>query len=189
MAPAAALLLLVAFTSVAWTQQTPPENSADALAIVRRALDALGGLDRVRALKIVTVRGSGSEFRSAEVQGWSPDKVSRAPHEETLVADFHGQRVSYENRTGRPDGSTRWRRFIYAGGDRAWVEFTSRMADWRPHPRAEEDRRELFRRIPHYLLLEAADNAARLRRLPDTSAAAFTCSRTGCQAGPKRCSC
>jgi glyoxylase-like metal-dependent hydrolase (beta-lactamase superfamily II) len=128
-------------------------------------------LDRIRALRSVTVRGSGSEFRSAEVQGWSPDTVSRAAHEETLVADFHGQRVSYEHRTGRHDGSTRWRRFIYAGGDRAWVEFTSRTADWRPHPRAEEDRRELFRRIPHYLLLEAADNAARLRRLPDTSAA------------------
>jgi len=170
-----ALLLTFATQSVlVHAQQSGPAAEAagadEARALVQRALEVLGGEPRVRAIVTVEVQGAGAEFRAAEVQGWSPGKPTRAEHRETLVADFPGERVSHEYRTGRHDGSTRWRRFIYAGGDRAWVEFTSRTASWAPHPRAAEDRRELFRRIPHYILLEAWDNPAGLDLLPDSAA-------------------
>jgi glyoxylase-like metal-dependent hydrolase (beta-lactamase superfamily II) len=167
----AVLLLLIPAGAHAQAEDSTAEITPDAASIVSRALDQLGGLERVRAIATLQIRGGGAEFRSAEVQGWSPERVSRAPHEEILVADFRGQRVAHEYRTGRHDGSTRWRRFIYARGDRGWVDFTSRTADWGSHPRADEDRRELFRRVPHYLLLEASENPAGLRRQADSLAA------------------
>jgi hypothetical protein len=167
----AVLLLLMPAGAHAQAADSTIELAPDAASIISGALDELGGLERVRAIATLEIRGSGAEFRSAEVQGWSPERVSRAPHEETLAADFRGPRVAHEYRTGRHDGSTRWRRFIYTQGDRGWVEFTSRTADWGSHGRADEDRRELFRRVPHYLLLEASENPAGLRRLADSAAA------------------
>ncbi|MGH7627860.1 MAG: hypothetical protein ACREOF_00400 [Gemmatimonadales bacterium] len=139
---------------------------------IRLALRALGGEDQVRAIATIEIQGTGAEFRAAEIQGWKPGSRMRSEHRETLVADFPNQRVSHEYRTGRHDGSTRWRRFMYAGEERAWIEFTNRIADRRPHPRAAEDRRELFRRIPHHLPLEAWDHPEGLRMLPDTTTGA-----------------
>lgn len=145
-------------------------TAADARNRIERALEVLGGEARVRAIATIEIQGTGVEFRAAEIQGWKPGSRTRSEHRETLVADFPNARVSHEYRTGRHDGSTRWRRFMYAGEQRAWIEFTNRIADRAPHPRAAEDRRELLRRIPHYLLLEAWDHPEGLRTLPDTTA-------------------
>jgi glyoxylase-like metal-dependent hydrolase (beta-lactamase superfamily II) len=169
---AALLLACAAHVAALHAQGTAPADRTaadDARAYIQQALEALGGERRVRAIATVEVQGTGAEFRAAEGQGWSPGKATRAEHRETLVADFPRERVSHEYRTARHDGSTRWRRFIYAGGDRAWAEFTSRTASWAPHPRAADDRRELFRRLPHYILLEAWDNPAGLTLLPDST--------------------
>ncbi len=145
-------------------------TAADARNRIERALEVLGGEARVRAIATIEIQGTGVEFRAAEIQGWKPGSRTRSEHRETVVADFPNARVSHEYRTGRHDGSTRWRRFMYAGEQRAWIEFTNRIADRAPHPRAAEDRRELLRRIPHYLLLEAWDHPEGLRTLPDTTA-------------------
>jgi glyoxylase-like metal-dependent hydrolase (beta-lactamase superfamily II) len=149
-------------------QDSARAGSPDALAQIRRAVAALGGDARIEAIRSLEIHGTGAEYRGAEVQGWSPGKPTRTDHRERIVADFNGERVAHEYRTGRHDGSTRWRRFIYAGDERAWVEFSNRIAGRGPHPRAAEDRRELFRRIPHYLLREASQHPARLQSLPDT---------------------
>ncbi len=163
------LALAASVPSVSAQQPEPADSAGEPRTRIQRALEALGGEQRIRAIGTIEVQGTGAEFRAAEVQGWSPGKPTRSEHRETLVADLAQERVSHEYRTARHDGSTRWRRFIYAGGNRAWVEFTSRTASQAPHTRAAEDRRELFRRIPHYILLEAWDNPAGLRLLPDSS--------------------
>jgi hypothetical protein len=148
-APSALLLALALPFALLPAQDSVAQVAApDAREHIRRALDALGGEERIRAIQTIEIQGTGAEYRGAEVQGWSPAKPTRTDHRETLVADFAHARVSHEYKTGRHDGSTRWRRFIYAGEERAWVEFSNRIADRGPHPRAAEDRRELFRRIP-----------------------------------------
>ena len=157
-------------------------GAGEARAQIQRALEVLGGEQRVRAIATVEVQGDGGGVPRRGSAGLEPGQAHPAPSTGRRSSPIsRSERVSHEYRTGRHDGSTRWRRFIYAGGDRAWVEFTSRTASWAPHPRAAEDRRELFRRIPHYILLEAWDNPGRAQacfRTPRRATAAGTSSRT-----------
>ena len=102
-------------------QSEPPATRVDqdARRKVEAALDALGGAARLRSLVSVVIRAEGREHRSAEAQGYDPERVTDAPHEETVVAYLSEEKFLYEHKTGRHDGTTRHRRWSYVGGERA----------------------------------------------------------------------
>ncbi|MGH9900682.1 MAG: hypothetical protein ACRD68_02465, partial [Pyrinomonadaceae bacterium] len=108
--------------------QSPAPSDADARRKIEAALDALGGAARLRAITSLTVRTKGREHRSAEAQGYHPDKVTDAAHEETIVVYPSGDKLLYEHKTGRHDGTTRWRRWAYTGDERLVADFVEHFA-------------------------------------------------------------
>ena len=129
---------------------------------VEAALEALGGAARLRSLVSVVVRAEGREHRSAEAQGYDPERTTDAPHEETVAAYFSEERLLYEHKTGRHDGTTRHRRWSYNGDERTVVDFVEHFASARRYDAARAERLRRARRVPHLLLLEAAANPAGL---------------------------
>ncbi|HWS88291.1 MAG TPA: MBL fold metallo-hydrolase [Pyrinomonadaceae bacterium] len=134
----------------------------DARRKVDAALEALGGAARLRSLASVVVRAGGREHRSAEAQGYDPERTTDAPHEETVVAYFSEEKLLYEHKTGRHDGTTRHRRWSYVGDERTVVDFVEHFAAARRYDAARAERLRRARRVPHLLLLEAAANPANL---------------------------
>lgn len=155
-------------TSAASAQSTDSIAAARGRAQIARAYTVLGGDSVARRIVTIDVRGSGTEWRSAEVQGPSPGRETPTPHEEWIVADLREDRVSHEYRTQRHDGSLRWRRFMYDGEERVFGDFVGRSAGRGHAPASAETRRELTRRFPHLLLAEVAANGASVRALGDS---------------------
>jgi glyoxylase-like metal-dependent hydrolase (beta-lactamase superfamily II) len=135
---------------------------------VARAFAVLGGDSVLARIATLDVRGTGTEWRSAEVQGRSPDHETPTPHEEWIVADVRRERLVHEYRTPRHDGSLRWRRFIYDGEERIVGDFVNRSAGRGHAPSAAQSRRELRRRFPHLLVAEVVANSASVRALGDS---------------------
>jgi glyoxylase-like metal-dependent hydrolase (beta-lactamase superfamily II) len=131
-----------------------------------QALSALGGLERLRNLNSLYFKGKGSEFRSADLQGPDPSTPTRTFHEETTAVIPAEQKILYEQRTGRHDGSFRWRRWMYAGEERTIVDHQDDLiSQLRRDPAAATERARMARSIPHLLLLEAATQRTSLRWL------------------------
>lgn len=140
--------------------QTPARPDERARKLIADALDALGGPERVRSLRSILVRTKGVEHRSAEVQGYDPEGQTASAHEETLAALPAAARLSYEHRTGRHDGTVRHRRWMLAGDERTVIDFVTGGVYPGRGASVAQQRARLARRVPHLLLLEAADSAA-----------------------------
>lgn len=150
------------------TQQSTGANDKSGQVVLERALQALGGLDRLKQIDSIYLKGKGSEFRSADLQGPDPDTPTRASHEETVAVLPSQNRLLYEHRTARHDGSFRWRRWIYAGEQRTVLDLRDDfISNVQRDPSAARERARLSRIIPHLLLIEAAGNSAQLQRAAD----------------------
>ena len=143
-----------------WRNEHPRSGNApagSAPAIVRRAIEALGGRDRLEALDEWVVAGEGRENLSAELQGESPSAPTWRPHEETIAVVRRSGAVGWERRTPRNDGSLRFRRFVESPEALGVVDWTTGSSYRDPVPVPEPARRALMRRVPHLLLLEAGE--------------------------------
>ena len=159
---ALALCLTLLVCPVAHARQTGAQVDEDARRKVEAALDALGGAARLRSLVSVVIRAEGREHRSAEAQGYDPERATDTPHEELVVAYFSEEKLLYEHKTGRHDGTTRRRRWSYDGDERTVVDFVEHFAAARRYDAARAERLRRARRVPHLLLLEAASNPGSL---------------------------
>ena len=137
----------------------------DARRTLDAALDALGGAERLKALASIVITTKGREHRSAEAQGYDPERETDAAHEELIVVVPAKEKFLYEHKTGRHDGTTRWRRWSYEGDERTISDFVARFAGARRYEGARAERLQRERRVPHLLLLEAARHAANLSSL------------------------
>src|SRR5262245_33914549 len=90
-----------------------------------RAVQALGGADRLAAFDEWKVAGEGRENLSAELQGREPDVPTWRPHVESVAVDRRRGSVAWERRTPRNDESLRWRRFIYTPDSMGVVDWTA----------------------------------------------------------------
>lgn len=158
--------LIVGFiiSSAVFSSALVSPQDQKALQTLEQALQALGGIDRLRNLDSVFFKGSGSEFRSADLQGPDPSTPVKTSHEETTAAFPSQQKILYEQRTGRHDGSFRWRRWMYAGEERTVIDVHDDLiSQVRRDPSAATERARIARIIPHLLLLEAATQTSNLR--------------------------
>ena len=155
------LLLLIATATSAHNPEVQDQRAQQTL---ENALQALGGLERLRSLNSILFKGKGSESRSADLQGPDPSTPISASHEETTAAFPSQQKILYEHRTGRHDGSFRWRRWMYAGEERTVIDVQDDLiSQVRRDPSAATERARIARTIPHLLLLEANDQKTNLR--------------------------
>lgn len=152
------LLSLANFPLPTYAQE-PIENESRAIRLLRRSLDALGGLERLRALKTIYLAGKGVENLTANVQGLHPENETIRTHEESMAVQIQGSDVAYERRTPRNDMSIRWRRTLFRGDERIFADWVSLGYSSRSLPSDQLERDGLRRRIPHVLLLEAAQRS------------------------------
>jgi glyoxylase-like metal-dependent hydrolase (beta-lactamase superfamily II) len=130
-------------------------------AVLDSALAALGGTSRIESVESWDVAGAGRENLTAEVQGVSPDEPTWRPHEERIGVDNRTLAVAWHRRTPRNDGSVRWRRMIRTPDESGFVDYVAGFGVLRPRPTPEGERRGLARRLPHFLIHEAATRATR----------------------------
>lgn len=115
------LLALIATVGVTFSASASTQDQ-QAQQTLEKALQALGGIERLRNLNSLFFKGKGSEFRSVDLQGPDPSTRTKTFHEETTAAFPSQERILYEQRTGRHDGSFRWRRWMYAGEERTVID-------------------------------------------------------------------
>ena len=157
------LLALIATVSVTFSASASTQDQ-QAQQTLEKALQALGGIERLRNLNSLFFKGKGSEFRSVDLQGPDPSTATKTFHEETTAAFPSQERILYEQRTGRHDGSFRWRRWMYAGEERTVIDMQDDfISQVRRDPNAATERARIARTIPHLLLLEAANQTSNLR--------------------------
>ncbi len=140
-------------------------QNADALRVLNSALQTLGGEAKIKSLKSIYVSAKGIEHRSADAQGYHPDQETTAAHEEKLTVFLDGMRLAYEFKTGRHDGTMRWRRNIFTTERNIFADFITKNASAFPVRFPSLERTQTARRIPHILLLEALANSASLKYL------------------------
>jgi len=158
------IFLLIEIALPAWSMAKQSHTSGDGQArqVLDAALQALGGVDRLNAITSIMIKAMGREYRSTEVQGYQPNEQTRSEHEETLVVFPAQEKIAFEHRTGRHDGTVRWRRWLYMRDERAVGDFIVERAYQRKASTATE-RARMARRVPHLLLLEASRNPDRLQ--------------------------
>lgn len=140
-------------------------QNAEAMRVLSSALQALGGEQNLRSISSILVKAKGIEHRSADVQGYKPDGEITAQHEEILTVFNDGKRLAYEYKTGRHDGTTRWRRIIFNENQRIVADFTTKSVFPAPVKYPSVDRNQDSRRIPHAFLLEILANSTALQYL------------------------
>lgn len=135
-----------------------------ALERVERALAATPGPDAIRAAGGLLLEARGVKNAGAEGQGWHPDSLSPGPFREALAFAADGERVGYEYRHDRYDGTWERLRDVYGPGDRRRVFVLDQgFAVHLASPEHVEARRRLARRLPGLLLDEVRERAAGLR--------------------------
>jgi glyoxylase-like metal-dependent hydrolase (beta-lactamase superfamily II) len=160
-----AVLLLVFGLPIPLLGQ-PNSSLAEASRTLEQTWQALGGLDRLRSINSLYFKGKGSEYRSTDLQGPDPTTPTRTSHEETIAAFPAQEKILYEQRTERHDGSYRWRRWLYSGEERTILDFYDDLvSQTRRDPSAATERARMSRMIPHLLLLEAHAQRANVRWL------------------------
>lgn len=140
-------------------------QNADALRVLNVALQTLGGEAKLKSFNSIFVKAKGVEHRSADTQGYTPDQETTTQHEEKLAVFNDGMRLSHEYKTGRHDGSTRWRRISFTETQRIVADFITKSAFASPVRFPSIDRNQDARRIPHAFLLEILANSATLQYL------------------------
>ena len=79
------VVCVVSFAPSASSTQSNEAKNESGQIVLEKALQALGGLERLKQIDSIYLKGKGSEFRSADVQGPDPDAPTRAFHEETVA--------------------------------------------------------------------------------------------------------
>lgn len=148
-------------------EETLSEASyARAREVVRRALDVMGAPEAIRARGQLLSRATGVRNQGAEHQGRSPSTLDPAPYSEVLAFDIGADRVAYEYRHQRIDGTSEWLREIYDEPERQlMVILDDRFAVQLGSPEFATSKQKLFRRVPQLLLAEILRHPASLRFL------------------------
>jgi glyoxylase-like metal-dependent hydrolase (beta-lactamase superfamily II) len=138
-------------------------QDAEGLRVLNSALRALGGESGLKSVNSIFLSARGLEHRSTDAQGYHPDRQTTAPHEERLAVFSDGKRLAYEYKTGRHDGTTRWRRIYFTDAQRIVADFTTGAVFPSAARFPSADRNKQSRRIPHALLLEVLANSSTLK--------------------------
>jgi glyoxylase-like metal-dependent hydrolase (beta-lactamase superfamily II) len=140
-------------------------QNADALRVLNSALDALGGEAKIKTFKSVYFSAKGFEDNSANGQPSLPGKSDPTAHEEKLAIFLDGERLAYEYKTDRGDGTTRHRRFYFTDGRRFVADFGTKAVYSSAVTFPSVDRNQDTRRFPHIFLIEVLANAPKIQFL------------------------
>lgn len=135
-----------------------------ALQEVEAALAVTAGPDEIRSSGGLLLAAEGIKNAGAEHQGFHPDSASPGRFRETLAFAAGGDRVGYEYRHDRYDGTRESVREVYGPGNRRVIFVLEQ--DFAVHLSSSDHaaaRRRLARRLPGMLLHEVRGEASGLR--------------------------
>ncbi len=128
-----------------------------------QALAAHGGIEKMRAIGVVDVRHEGTAYARNQSLAVKPPWTT-TPTRGRFILDTRAGRLFWENETQFP-GMDRNRTWLVTNGREAW-QVTWLERRWVTVPNAALNaRRNLYRRLPHQILLLAADRPETLRLL------------------------
>jgi len=128
--------------------------------VLDEAIEAMGGLEALRAIKDFTLKEKGkvhARFQSAKPE----PPFSEGPSEETLIVDTERGFVFNELKTAN-GGFNNWGRTIIKGTEGQTLDMWSKTTTPIANPSINNFRGQM-RRIPVFILLEALDRAPTLR--------------------------
>ena len=140
-----------------------------ARAVLDESLKALGGIDRLKNVTSITMKGTGEEHPSAQAQGYKYGKQTDQKYQETLVAFPSQGKFAFEHRTDEGDRKIRWRRWLYDRDQRSVGDFLVQDTYSGHGESVVRQRTQQIRRIPHLLLVEACENPSSLRLISNSS--------------------
>jgi glyoxylase-like metal-dependent hydrolase (beta-lactamase superfamily II) len=173
---ASIITLLIAACSP--TTESPDPTSADqatdtettAISHLEHALDLMGGREALVRYGPFEVKAIGTLNKTAEGQGFSPDHPSPGPYEEIFVVDAASDRIAWEYREDRYDGTFEAFREAYPGADqRLYVVHDPPLSIPARSRRFAAERHRLTRRIPHLALTELLEAAPNLQSVSSDS--------------------
>ena len=157
------IFVISALTAIClFTSYETKAQDNEALRVLNSALDALGGAAKIKSFKSVYFSAKGFEDNSANGQPSLPGKSVLTAHEEKLAIFLDGERLAYEYKTERGDGTTRWRRFFFNDGRRFVADFGTKAVSSSAVQFPSADRNQDARRFPHIFLLEVLENSSTL---------------------------
>ena len=153
-----ALTAICLFTSY----ETKAQDNEALRVLKRRARRARRRGENQVVCNRFTFSAKGFEDNSANGQPSFPGKSAPTAHEEKLAIFLDGERLAYEYKTDRGDGTTRWRRFFFNDGRRFVADFGTKAAFSSAVQFPSADRNQDARRFPHIFLLEVLANSSTL---------------------------
>lgn len=155
-----AVALLVPAGLAAQQSATTLESAQRARRTLDQALAATGG-ERLRAVRTILVRHEGVNLNRNQSRR-VPAPYDTTPNRGRLALDIPGGRLAWDIETGFPGGFRNWNRIVVTGAqgwsasplERRWFALQGNIPTLRQN---------LLRRLPHAILLEAADRAPTLR--------------------------
>lgn len=141
------------------------ESYRRARAILERGVEVMGGADRIIHGGPLFFHAEGTLDKRAERQGRAPDASSPGGFRETFAVEPAADRVAWEYREDRYDGTYEWLREVYDQDRHVIVVLQSGLVVTLVEPGNDLARRKLYRRVPHLLLDEVAARPEALRFL------------------------
>lgn len=147
---------------------SPDDGARD---VLRSLLSRYGGDSALQVLDDLVLHGTGEEHRGAEVQGYHPERQVTVRHEVWMALRPSDGAAAFEHRTGRHDGSERWRRWAVRGDTTLVADRGARSLSVARSPVARREARRLSRIVPHYLLREVLTPEATILSARDSASA------------------
>lgn len=131
--------------------------------VLDASIEAMGGLERLRAIDRVLVRHEGVGFwRNQSPSATGP--WASTPTTGLLVVDFQGNRLFWDNATAFPGGFNNRSQLMISPTEGWGANPYERRWFSVPNPNINNNR-NLLRRLPHYFVLDALDRSSHLRWL------------------------
>ena len=132
-------------------------RTADAEAIVRGALERLGGEEQLRQ-RPFGMALDGQLDLTVAMQGRSPDRPELTPIREQLVVDLESERAGYEVQANNYAHSRQHLRELRLSGGRVgFIDMLAREGGWPPFAFAADGHLRVARALPQVLLMDALD--------------------------------
>ena len=146
--------------------KTSSASTDSAKKLIERALEAMGSVELIRERGGLAIAATGVMNQGTERQGRRPGTLDPAPFRESFVFDAARDRVAWEYRHERYDGTGEWLRELYdQPGRQLLFILNDRFAVDLRSPEHIANKRKAKRRIPQLLLTEILERSQDLRAL------------------------
>lgn len=158
------LTMLVVAESYGQPIQSTNESNKKGIRILENALTTLGSQVYFDPSNNFLIEGQGWQDISAEYQGFDTDSKDQQPFSEYLYIAEGGEKVGYDMRPNRIDGTRDWVRFLYTNNDEMlFAHLTDSFAFHGKEAAYNVEMSKFRRMIPTFLLQDGLETRENIR--------------------------